>query len=202
MAQSLRQYLLRRKKVNNGENMINQSREFVIKQLHTSDIFPGLLDTFAHSQKITKKWIKSHEDWVLTDVSILREWNSEKRIWISEYMCQQMKRSGTVLGAFYNNILVGFCCLDGVLLGKSAKYANLTMLFVDDNWKRMGIGKTLFQEACNRSIALGAEKLFISAIPSVETIAFYFKMECCDAKEIIEVFIDTEDDRYLEIQVK
>lgn len=71
---------------NNGENMIKQAREFVIKQLHTSDIFPGLLDTFTHSQKITKKWIKNRESWVLTDASILREWSSEKRIWISEYM--------------------------------------------------------------------------------------------------------------------
>ena len=45
--------------------MMKKSREFVIKQLHTSDIFPGLLDTFAHSQKITKKWIKNREDWAL-----------------------------------------------------------------------------------------------------------------------------------------
>lgn len=71
---------------NNGENMIKQAREFVIKQLYTSDILPGLLDTFAHIQKITKKWIKNRESWVLTDASILREWSSEKRIWISEYM--------------------------------------------------------------------------------------------------------------------
>jgi ribosomal protein S18 acetylase RimI-like enzyme len=202
MTQSLQRYLSRRKKGNNGENMINQSREFVIKQLHTSDIFPGLLDTFAHSQKITKKWIKNREDWVLTDVSILREWSPEKRIWISEYMCQQINRGGTVLGAFYNNILVGFCCLDGILSGKSAKYANLTMLFVDANWKRNGIVKILFQEARRHAIALGAEKIFISAIPSVETIAFYFKMDCIDAKEIVEEFVDTENDRCLEIQVK
>ena len=201
MAQSLRPIFVAQKE-NDGENMIKQSRKFVIKRLNTPDIFPGLLDTFAHSQKITKKWIKNCDDWVLTDVSILREWSSEKRIWISEYMCQQMNRGGTVLGVFYNNILVGFCCLDGVLSGESAKYANLTMLFVDDNWKRMGIGKMLFQEACNHAIALGAEKLFISVIPSVETIAFYFKMGCCDAKEIIEAFVDTEDDRYLEILVK
>ena len=71
---------------NNGENMIKQAREFVIKQLHTSDIFPELLDTFAHSQKITKKWIKNRESWILTDASILREWSSEKRVLISEYM--------------------------------------------------------------------------------------------------------------------
>lgn len=187
---------------NNGENMIKQAREFVIKQLHTSDICPGLLDTFAHSQKITKKWIKSREDWVLTDASILREWSSEKRVWISEYMIQQINRGGITVGAFYEAQLIGFCCVDGVLSGNSAKYANLTMLFVDDVWKRNGIGKMLFQEACNHAIALGAEKLFISAIPSVQTISFYFKMGCIDAVEIVEKFIDSENDRYLEYNLK
>ncbi len=187
---------------NDGENMMKQSREFVIKQLHASDIFPGLLDTFAHSQKITKKWIKNREDWVLTDVSILREWSPEKRIWISEYMSQQIKRGGITVGAFYGAQLIGFCCVDGVVSGDSAKYANLTMLFIDDAWKRNGVGKILFWEACRHAVVLGAEKMFISAIPSVETIAFYFKMGCYDAKEIIEEFVDSDDDRYLEIPVK
>lgn len=182
--------------------MMKQSREFVIKQLHTSDIFPGLLDTFAHSQKITKKWIKNREDWALTDVPILREWSPEKRIWISEYMSQQINRGGITVGAFYGAHLIGFCCVDGVLSGDSAKYANLTMLFIDDTWKRNGIGKILFQEARRHAIVLGAEKIFISAIPSVETIAFYLKMGCYDAKEIVEAFVDSEDDRYLEIPVK
>ncbi|MBS5734068.1 MAG: GNAT family N-acetyltransferase [Clostridiales bacterium] len=182
--------------------MIKQAREFVIKQLHTSDIFPGLFDTFAHSQKITKKWIKNRESWVLTDASILREWSSEKRIWISEYIIQQINRGGITVGAFYEAQLIGFCCVDGVLSGNSAKYANLTMLFVDDVWKRNGIGRMLFQEACNHAIALGAEKLFISAIPSVETISFYFKMGCIDAVEIVEKFIDSENDRYLEFNLK
>lgn len=173
-----------------------------IKSLNIADISSDLLIHFSHEQMITQKWIKNDGEWKLCDTSELREWSLEKRVWITEYMCQQINRGGTVLGTFYNNILVGFCCLDGILSGKSAKYANLTMLFVDDDWKRMGVGKMLFQEVCNHAIALGAEKLFISAIPSVETIAFYFKMGCYDAKEIIEAFIDTEDDRYLEIQVK
>lgn len=82
--------------------------------------------------------------------------------------------------------------------GDSAKYANLTMLFVDDEYKRKGIGKALFNAVCGHTIKMGAEKLFISAVPSVETVAFYFSMGCTDAKEIIPEYIDTEDDRYLE----
>lgn len=96
------------------------------------------------------------------------------------------------------DLFVGFCCIDGYLYGKTAKYANLTMLFVDDEWKRKGIGKALFKEICKYAKKKNAKKLFISAIPSVETIAFYFAMGCIDAKEIITDYIDTKNDRYLE----
>ena len=45
---------------------------------------------------------------------------------------------------------------------------------------------------------MGADKLFISAVPSYEPVAFYFKMGCLDAEEVIDEFVDTEFDRYLE----
>lgn len=177
---------------------MNQTRKIEIKQLNIACIVPELLKDFAHYQKITKKWVKRDNVWELTDVSLLREWSAEKRIWITEYMCQQIDRGGITVGAFCNERLIGFCCVDGTVSGNSAKYANLTMLFVDDNWKRNGIGKLLMQEARNHATKLGAEKIFISAIPSAETIAFYQSMGCVDATEIVEVFVDSDDDRYLE----
>jgi len=137
----------------------------------------------------------------LTEASDLREWDKEKRIWISEYLCQQMKRGGSTVAAFDGDVLVGFCCVDGYLLGKTAKYANLTMLFVDDKWKRKGIGRKLFEKNCRNAAKMKADKLFISGIPSLETVAFYFNMGCEDAKEIISEYIDTEQDRYLEFSL-
>lgn len=185
----------KKKAVEKMEQLIN------VKQLNIADIAPDLLKDFAHSQKITKKWVKTDEGWKMADVSLLREWSKEKRIWITEYMCQQIGRGGITVGAFCNDRLIGFCCVDGAVSGNSAKYANLTMLFVDDNWKRNGIGKMLFEKAREHAIKLGAEKIFVSAIPSAETIAFYFKMGCVDADEIVEAFVDSEDDRYLELAV-
>ena len=86
--------------------------------------------------------------------------------------------------------------------GTAEKYANLSMLFVDDDWKRNGIGRSLFTEMCRCAKEMGADKLFISAIPSYETVAFYFNMGCSDAKNIIEDFVDTEEDRYMEYDLK
>ena len=181
--------------------MREHNSEIIIRHLLKASILPDILSGFAHRQRIDRKWVKRNEGWELSEASLLREWNAEKRIWIAEYMRQQIDRGGVALGAYCHNRLIGFCCVDGMTSGKAAKYANLTMLFVDDRWKRNGIGKSLFQEACICASAMGAEKLFISAIPSAETIAFYQSMGCIDANEIVETFVDSEDDRYLEIPV-
>ncbi len=44
----------------------------------------------------------------------------------------------------------------------------------------------------------GAEKLFISAVSDVNTIAFYEALGCTDAAEIVLDFVDIEEDRCLE----
>lgn len=182
--------------------MTDQNPEIIVRRLQKTSVTPGLLDGFAHRQMITRKWVKRNDVWEITDASLLREWSAEKRIWITEYMLRQIDGGGVVLGAYCREQLTGFCCVDGVISGESARYANLTMLFVDDRWKRVGIGRLLFREARRCALTMGAEKLFISAIPSAETIAFYQSMGCTDAKEIIASFVDSEDDRPLEIPVQ
>ena len=169
-----------------------------IKSLTIDDIFPKMLLNFNHHQVIKKKWIKKNKTWALTTTSELREWSEEKRIWISGYLRQQIERGGSVEGAFAEDVLVGFCCVDGLLAGNTSKYANMTMLFVDDNWKRKGVGKKLYERICLCAEKMQADKLFISAISSCDTIAFYHSMGCEDAKEIVSEYVDTEQDRYLE----
>ncbi|HIS31017.1 MAG TPA: GNAT family N-acetyltransferase [Candidatus Limivivens intestinipullorum] len=91
--------------------------------------------------------------------------------------------------------------MDGYLRGRTAEYANFTMLFVDDRWKRKGIGSRLFQEIAKCAREKGAKKLFLSAIPAVETIQFYLSLGCVDAEERIESYIDTAEDRCLEYKL-
>ncbi len=169
-----------------------------ISTLTVDRIEQDLLSDFYHHQLITKQWIRKNNKWEITDTSILREWSDEKRKWIPQYWSQQIERGGTVIAAFEADKLIGFCSLDGRLLGETAKYANLTMLFVDDRWKRKGVGKKLFLEICNHAEKMKADKLFISAIPSVDTLNFYYHMGCKDSNEIISEYVDTEQDRYLE----
>ncbi len=173
-----------------------------IRLLTPSDIYPEMLESFQHKQIISNKWIKNGDHYELAKTYEIREWSKEKRVWISQYLCQQMNRGGFIAGAFSNSQIVGFSCLDGILEGISEKYVNLTMLFVDDEWRRKGIGKKLFQLMCICAENMKADKMFISAIPSYDTILFYFNMGCSDAQYIIDSFVDTEDDRYLEYILK
>lgn len=172
-----------------------------IKRLKCEDIDPDMLRDFHHEQHIRRKYVKINGCWEERQADETREWSGEKRIWIAEYLRRQLERGGSAAAAFSDGRLAGFVCVDGTLQGESARYANLTMLFVDDEMQRKGIGTALFREACECAKKLGAEKLFISAIPSVRTVAFYFKMGCTDAKEIIPEYVDTENDRYLECQL-
>jgi GNAT superfamily N-acetyltransferase len=141
---------------------------------------------------------KINHQWELTDTSIMRQWNAEKRVWITQYLRQQIERGGAVIAAFEANELIGFGSIDGYLFGNTAKYANLTMLFVDDRWKRNGIGSKIFDEICKHAERMKADKLFISAIPAVETVDFYLHIGCQDANEIVPEYVDTDQDRYLE----
>ena len=173
-----------------------------IVPLTAASINENMLQGFHYNQLITKKWTYINNKWEITDAIIKREWSEEKRRWIPQYLNRQTERGGVVVATFEAEHLIGFASLDGYLRGETAKYANLTMLFVDDRWKRQGIGKMLFLEICKYAEKMNADKLFISAIPSVETLDFYFNIGCKDAEEIITEYIDTEQDRYLEFSLK
>ena len=169
-----------------------------IKVLSIDEISSDLLKNFQHYQEINKKWVYYDNEWKLEEALEVRKWDEKKRVWVANYLREQVERGGYLVVALEGNLLVGFACIDGELLETTVKYVNLTMLFVDKEWKRKGIGKKLFQEICKCAIKMKAEKLYISAVSSFETVAFYFNMGCEDAKEVIENFVDTEQDRCME----
>lgn len=172
-----------------------------IRELHTSELHTSLLRSFHHHQTWGRTWVRGDTDWVLKAKCGVRQWDNAKRQWIVPYLKQQINRGGCVLGAFDGNRLVGFASVDGLLRGADNAHANMTMLFVDDEYQHQGIGKALFTAIAGKASEFGAEKLFISAIPSEDTISFYLSVGCQDASEIIEDFVDSPDDRYLEFSI-
>ncbi|MBQ8187583.1 MAG: GNAT family N-acetyltransferase [Clostridia bacterium] len=172
--------------------------DITLKPLMLSDCTDDLLLHFRHCKAIRKQWIRSGKDWILTEKTDVRQWSDEKKHWIPSYLKAQLERNGSVTGAYDGAVLVGFSAVDGELY---EGYANLTMLFVDDEKQGLGIGRLLFRAACEAAAGLGADRLYISAIPSVETVAFYQAVGCRDV-EVLEPFVDTEFDRPMAIDLK
>lgn len=102
---------------------------------------------------------------------------------------------GIVLGAFFKERLVGFCSVNNDFWGDKFKYVLLDQLFISKEMRNNGIGKKLFLMASEKAKNKGAEKFYICAGSSEETIAFYFALGCEEAKEINQNLyqLDTRD---------
>ena len=71
-----------------------------VVNLAVKDIASNMLADFNHRQRITQKWTQCNNQWELTEASDLREWNEEKRLWIPQYLQEQIARGGSVIAAF------------------------------------------------------------------------------------------------------
>ena len=167
-----------------------------VRKLIAADLRPGLLDDFNHVQNWTEQWVRTDTGWQLEPLSASRFWDAEKRGWMVSYLQEHLDRGGKLFGAFDGGRLIGFAAVDSPVV---EGYAPLSLLFVDDRYKRKGLGNALFRCAAAAATELGARKLFISSIPSKETVAFYFAMGCTDAMQCIPAFVDSETDRWLEL---
>jgi predicted N-acetyltransferase YhbS len=74
-------------------------------------------------------------------------------------------RGGTFWGAFENNILIGAAVLESKFIGAQQDTLQLKFLHVSRDYRKQGLGRTLFGSAVKKTKALGAKKLYISATP-------------------------------------
>jgi len=77
---------------------------------------------------------------------------------------------GLLLGAFEDEILVGFAVLQPDL---TPDMANLAVLHVSGSHRRQGVGALLTQEVVSLARSSGARQLYVSATPSAPTVDFY-----------------------------
>lgn len=157
----------------------------------------GFLEGFAHDVHIGRKWVREGGGWTLRDADGRRFWSEEKRRWIARYLREQTQRGGCAFGAYEGERLIGFASADGPVL---RGFANLTMLFVDDRFQGCGVGRALLAAVCRVCVGR-ARRLYISAIPSRETIAFYRAMGCADVPLMPE-FMDSEEDRPMGLELR
>ena len=80
---------------------------------------------------------------------------------------------GTLYGAFEGDTLVGAVVLESRFIGRRKDQLQLKFLHVSRRQRRSGLGRALFEKAVARARELGAQRLYISATPSENTVGFY-----------------------------
>jgi predicted N-acetyltransferase YhbS len=108
-------------------------------------------------------------------------------------------RGGIVWGAFENGTLVGTAILDSKFTGTRRDTLQLKFLHVSRDYRKQGLGRTLFSAAVEKAKALGCRKVYISATPSENTIDYYLRLGCVLTTEInAELFALEPEDIHLE----
>ena len=109
------------------------------------------------------------------------------------------ERGGMFWGAFENDKLMGVSILESKFTGSSHDTLQLKFLHVSRDCRKQGLGTKLFNIAVEKARELGAQKLYISATPSENTVNYYMRLGCVLAKEIEpELFALEPEDIHLE----
>jgi GNAT superfamily N-acetyltransferase len=84
-------------------------------------------------------------------------------------------RGGTFLGSFDDDSLNGVSVVDTNPVGSKPDCLQLLYLYVSRSARGQGIGSTLFAAAAEAAGALSAKVLYVSSVPTENTVNFYLR---------------------------
>ncbi len=173
--------------------------EIVLKKLTTADCHADMLNGFERTQVITKAWVQTDGVWAIEDVCETEDWDEGRLKEKSSEFADCIKSGGVVICAYRGESIVGLAYLLPRRFGDNAEYIQLRSLHVSGSCRNHGVGKRLFSAIADEARAMDAKKMYISANPSVDTIAFYHRVGCVDAVFIEQsIYLDTPEDRQME----
>jgi ribosomal protein S18 acetylase RimI-like enzyme len=92
-----------------------------------------------------------------------------------------LEQGGVLLGAFKEDLLAGVAVVRPKI---QEDMAQLAFLHVSQGFRRQGIAKKLFQQACEFARSAGACRIYVSATPSGSAVDFYLSQGCRLAETI------------------
>ena len=119
--------------------------------------------------------------------------------WHLRRIKETIKNGGVAFGCFEDGTLIGYGTVNKEAIGKQGQYVLLDQLFVSQNKRGKGIGKTLFFQCAKQAKEYGAEKLFLCAGSSENTIAFYKALGCVPAADRDQALYE-EDPRDIQLE--
>ena len=168
----------------------------VCRAMCVEDLHPHMMDAFERYQEITREYRKRRlgRGWRIVKLRKPRteeNWPAKGKTRLIRnffldgvYFRRHYPGEPLVFAAFLGGRMVGFAIWDHYW-GEEKGYAILLRLFVSLECRRMGLGRQLFALCAEAARAEGAQKLFISAEPAVETQEFYRSISCTIAKKRI-----------------
>jgi GNAT superfamily N-acetyltransferase len=111
-------------------------------------------------------------------------------------------RDGTFYGAFENSTMIGVVVLESKFIGRNKDQLQLKFLHVSASYRKKGLGRILFEKAVAKAREMGAQRLYVSATLSENTVRFYTHLGCVVTKEINQELFKLEpEDIHLEYAI-
>lgn len=155
----------------------------LIRKIAENQLTSSLFQFFNRYQEVKRCWRKENGQWILKNIAFTEAWGDKELIFLIECLQNTLKSGGIVLGAFENEMLIGFASIESFAFGSENQYRQLSSLHISHESRGNGHGAELFSAAAKNAKQLGATKLYISGHSSEETQRFYKKMGCVEAKE-------------------
>ena len=122
--------------------------------------------------------------------------------WHMDRFRETIQSGGKAFGYFDESVLVGYATVNSDMFGTYSKYVLLDQIFVSKDYRNKGTGKNLFHLCKDQAKTWGADKLYLCAGSSEDTIAFYNKIGCVNTNEIDqELYEEDPNDIQLEYQL-
>ena len=121
--------------------------------------------------------------------------------WHLDRFKKTIVEGGYAFGCFDNDTLVGYGTLNREIFGVKSNYLLLDQLFVSKDYRNKNIGKQIASMCMKQAKALGADKLYLCAGSSEDTLAFYKRIGCVNAVEINEKLLE-EDPNDLQLELE
>ena len=150
------------------------------------------LDDFIRHQEVTECWRNIDGEWKLLPIAFTEDWELEKCREEAAGITDRINRDLIAFAAVENDKIAGYITVVTKRIGSRKQYLQLEAFQVSEPYRGRGIGKQLFTNACENAKEIGAEKLYISAHSSKESMAAYKALGCVHAQEIIHCIADKE----------
>ena len=150
------------------------------------------LDHFIRHQAVSECWRKIDGEWKLLPIAFTEDWGLEKCREEAAGIIDRINRDLIAFAAVENDRIAGYITVVTTRIGSRKQYLQLEAFEVSEPYRGRGIGKQLFTNVCKNAKEMGAEKLYISAHSSRESLAAYMALGCVHAQEIIHCIADKE----------